>query len=106
MARLAGLTEKTRKLALDRFHLLQPHLEGNHLLRLVARPQGMPFRTAQRLAALYHQFGLTALVRRKRADRGGHRSVSGKIRKAIEGLALQSRRCRLQRSIAKSGHWP
>jgi putative transposase len=49
----------------------------------------MLFRTAQRLVALYHQFGLTTLVLRKRADRGGHRSVSGKIRKAIEGLALQ-----------------
>jgi putative transposase len=51
----------------------------------------MPFRTAQRWVALYHQyhqFGLTALVRRKPADRGGHRS-SGKIRKAIEGLPLQ-----------------
>jgi len=49
----------------------------------------MPFRTAQRWVALYHQFGLTALVRRRRVDRGGHRSVSGKIGKAIEGLALQ-----------------
>jgi len=49
----------------------------------------MPFRTAQRWVALYHQCGFTALVRRRRADRGGHRSVSGKIGKAIQGLALQ-----------------
>jgi putative transposase len=89
MNRLAGLTEETRKLALDRFHLLQPHLEENQPLRLVAAAAGMPFRTAQRWVALYHQFGLAALVRRKRADRGEHRSVSAKIREAVEGLALQ-----------------
>jgi putative transposase len=88
MDRLAGLSEETRKLELDRFHLLQPHLEANHPLRLVAAA-GMPFRTAQRWVALYHQFGLTALVRRQRADRGEHRSVSAQIRNAIEGLAVQ-----------------
>jgi hypothetical protein len=32
---------------------------------LVAATAGMPFRTAQRLVALYHQFGLTALVAEK-----------------------------------------
>lgn len=47
MDRLAGLAEETRKLALDRFHLLQPHLEENHPLRLVAAAAGMPFRTVQ-----------------------------------------------------------
>ena len=73
MDRLAGLREETRKLALHRFHLLRPHLEGNQPLRLVAAAAGMPFRTAQRWAALYRQFGLTALVRRKRVDLGEHR---------------------------------
>jgi putative transposase len=89
MDRLAGLREETRKLALHRFHLLQPHLEENRPLRLVAAAAGMPFRTAQRWVALYRQFGLTALARRKRADLGEHRSVSAKITKAVEGLALQ-----------------
>jgi hypothetical protein len=68
---------------------------------------GIPFGTARRSVALYQQFGLTALAYRKRAVRGEHRSVSGKIRKAIECLALhRSRIGRLQRSIAKSGDWP
>ena len=89
MDRLAGLREETRKLALHRFHLLQPHLEKNRPLRLVAAAAGMPFRTAQRWVALYRQFGLTALVRRKRADLGEQRSVSAKITRAVEGLALQ-----------------
>ena len=78
-----------RQHALDRFRLLQPHLEDNRPLRLVAVAAGIPFRTAQRWVALYHQFGLAALARKKRTDSGDHRAVSVKIREAIEGLALQ-----------------
>jgi hypothetical protein len=33
MDELTGLPESVRKLALDRFHLLQPHLEQNRPLR-------------------------------------------------------------------------
>jgi hypothetical protein len=32
MDQLAGLTEEARKLALDRFRLIQPHLEQNQSL--------------------------------------------------------------------------
>ncbi len=81
--------EEARKLALDRFRLLQPHLEDHRPLKFVAAAAGIPFRTVQRWVALYHQFGLAALARRKRADRGEHRTVSLKIREAIEGIALQ-----------------
>jgi putative transposase len=89
MDQLAGLTEEARTLALDRFRLLQPHLEESRPLKLVAAVAGIPFRTAQRWVARYQQSGLTALARRTRADRGEHRAVSVKIREAVEGLALQ-----------------
>jgi len=36
MDQLAGLTEEARKLAFDRFRLLQPHLEDDRPLKLVA----------------------------------------------------------------------
>ena len=42
---LAGFTEASRKLALDRFHQIQPYLEENLSLRSAA---GIPYRTAQR----------------------------------------------------------
>ena len=89
MDQLAGLTDEARTLALDRFRLLQPHLEENRPLRLVTAAAGIPLRTAQHWVEKYQQFGLTALARRKRADSGEHRAVSVKIREAIEGLALQ-----------------
>src|ERR1019366_565481 len=89
MHQLAGITEEARKLALDRFRLLQPHLEENRSLRLIAEAAGIPFRTAQRWVSQYGRFGLAALARRKRADSGERRAASPKIKQAIEGLALQ-----------------
>ncbi|MGA2262051.1 MAG: Mu transposase C-terminal domain-containing protein [Acidobacteriota bacterium] len=78
-----------RKLALDRFRLLQSHLEQGRPLRSVAAEAGIPFRTAQRWVTQYQQFGLAALVRKKRDDRGERRAVSAKVKEVIEGLALQ-----------------
>jgi putative transposase len=89
MDQLAGLTEEARKLAFDRFRLLQPHLEDDRPLKLVAADAEIPFRTAQRWVALYRKFGLAAFARKNRVDRGERRAVSVKIREAIEGLALQ-----------------
>ena len=86
---LAGLTEEARKLALDRFRLIQPHLEQSQSLQSVARAAGIPYRTAQRWVAQYRHFGLAALVHKKREDRGERRAVSAKVKEIIEGLALQ-----------------
>ena len=88
MDELARLSEDARKLALDRFRLLQPYLEQSRPFWLVALEAGLPFRTAQRWVAQYQQFGLAALVRSKRGDRG-RRGASIRIKEAIEGLALQ-----------------
>ena len=48
MSDLASLPESARKIALDRFRLLQPHLEEQRLLKAVAREGGIGYRTAQR----------------------------------------------------------
>ena len=89
MDELAGLPESVRKLALDRFRLLQPHSEERRPLRPVAVEAGIPYRTAQRWVMRYREFGLAALARKPHADTGERRAVAVKIREAIEGLALQ-----------------
>lgn len=89
MDELAGLSEEARELALARFRLLQPHLEQHRPLHTVAGEAGIAFRTAQRWVAQYRRFGLAALVRKKRDDRGARRGVSVKLKEAIEGLVLQ-----------------
>lgn len=89
MDHLAGITEEARKRALERFRLLQPHLEDDRPLNEVAAAAGISFRTAQRWVALYRRFGLTALARKRRADTGQHREISAKLKEAIEGIALR-----------------
>ena len=90
MSELAELTEADRDRALARFRLLQPHLEEGVSLRVVAAEAKLPFRTAQRWVSQYRLSGLAALVRKTRGDRGARRVVSGTIKAAIEGLALES----------------
>ena len=75
---------------MSRFRVLQPHLEQNKSLRIVAEEAGLAFRTVQRWVAQYRTFGLAAVVRKARGDRGGRRVVSATIKTAIEGLALES----------------
>ena len=89
MGQPAELTEKARQFALQRFRLLQPHLEQHRALRLVAAEAKIPFRTAQRWVAQYQKFGLAALARKKRADCGNQRTISIRLKEVIEGLALQ-----------------
>jgi putative transposase len=83
MQELSGVSEAARELAMSRFRLIQPHLEKNRPLQLVAADGKVPFRTAQRWVSQYRKFGLTALVRKSRGDRGGRRVVSPKIKAAI-----------------------
>ena len=89
MDELAGLSEDARRRAMERFRLLQPHLEQNEPLVAVAKAAGLAYRTAHRLVSQYRRDGLVALVRKKRTDRGQRRAVSDKLKAAIEGLALQ-----------------
>ena len=89
MDHLAALPEEARKLALDRFRLIQPHLEQAQSLLSVAQTAGISYRTAYRWVARYRRFGLAALARKQREDRGARRAVSQKLKELIEGLALQ-----------------
>lgn len=89
MDHFAGFTEEARKLALERFRLIQPHVEQVQSLRAVAQATGLSYRTAQRWVAQYRRFGLAALARKRRDDRGERRAVSQKLHAVIEGLALQ-----------------
>ena len=89
MDELAALSEEARKLAMERFRLLQPHLEQNEPLKRVAQAAGIPYRTAHRLVSEYRLHGLAALVCKSALTGANGAPVSGKLKDAIEGLALQ-----------------
>jgi len=90
MQELLGLSEGDRDIAMERFRCLQPHLEQNRALRLVAAEAGVTLRTAQRWVVLYRTSGLAALARKTRLDQGVRRIVSEPMKRAIEGLTLES----------------
>jgi hypothetical protein len=92
MQELLALSDEDRQTAMDRFRLLQPHLEQNRSLRLVAAGAGLAFPTAQRWVALYRTSGLASVARKTRLDQGARRVVSEPMKRAIEGLALESHR--------------
>jgi putative transposase len=85
MDELAGLAGEARRRALNRFHLLQPHLDNDRPLKAVAAA-GIPCRTAQRWVSPYRQFGLAALARKKRTDTGRHREISARLKEAVPGM--------------------
>jgi hypothetical protein len=57
MQELSGMSEAARELAMSRFRLIQPHLEENLPLQLVAADARLSFRTAQRWVSQYRKFG-------------------------------------------------
>lgn len=83
------MSEIERKLALERFRLLEPHLQNGRELRSVSEGSGVTFRTLQRWVANYKRQGLAGLVRKERTDAGERRTTSPRLREAIEGLALE-----------------
>jgi Helix-turn-helix domain len=96
MRQLAPVAESDRKIALDRYRLLQPHLEDGRTLSVVASEAGVAYSTAQRWVSLYRRFGLSALVRKRRSDRGQRRALSAKLRQVsslhlIRSLLFYSR---------------
>jgi transposase InsO family protein len=89
MDELSAIPEASREIALERFELLRPYLEGARPLRTVALEASIPYRTAVRWASGYRKDGLAALARKSRTDQGGRRLASATLIKAIEGLALE-----------------
>jgi putative transposase len=79
MIALASLSESARKIALDRFRLLQPHLEEERPLKAVARDAGIRYRTAHRWVMRYRKCGLAGLARNDRVDRGHRRTITPEL---------------------------
>jgi hypothetical protein len=55
---LADMSEVERKVALERYKLLEPHLQNGRELRSVSEGSGVSFRTLQRWVSGYKREGL------------------------------------------------
>jgi putative transposase len=87
----AALTEEQRKLAMERFAVLRPHLEDDVPLARAARQAGIAVRTAERWLARYRQDGLVGLVRSTRNDAEARR-LPDDVVALIEGMGLKKPR--------------
>jgi putative transposase len=88
---VVALTEAQRQVAMERFTVLQPHLEEDVPLARAARQAGVPVRTAERWLARYRQRGLAGLARPVRRD-AAVRRLPADLVALIEGLGLKKPR--------------
>jgi transposase-like protein len=79
MDELGSLHESAREVALERFRIIQPCLEQDRSLSLIARNAGIPYRTIHRWMTQYRRFGLAALARKGREDGGKRRALSPRL---------------------------
>ncbi len=75
--------------ALDRFRIIQPHLENNVSLSQLAKDHHKGKRTLQYWVKAYREKGIAGLERKNRSDKGMSISISLILRQVIEALALQ-----------------
>lgn len=110
-APLTGFSDAQRLEAIERWRLLQPHLEDQIALAQIAASCAIPERTLRRWRAAYQADGLAGLVRRPRSDRGRVK-MPEQLRLLIEGLALRPPRRsvavihRQVVSVATARGWP
>lgn len=85
------LPASQQELALQRFHLIQPFLEGHSPLTQIVREHHLSLRTARRWVQHYRADGLAGLVRSARADRGVRRGMPSEMEQFIQDLLRQER---------------
>ncbi len=96
---------------MDRYRLLQPHLEEGVPLARIAREHGIVLRTAQSWLRRYRAAGLAGLARRPRGD-CGTRTFPPDVVRLIEGLALRTPALsvaaihRQVATVAQAQDWP
>jgi putative transposase len=86
---LVALSPEERSQAIERYNILQLHLEQGITLPDLARHRGIALRTLERWLARYRQEGFAGLARHRRRDWGQQRGLQPELKEVIEGLALR-----------------
>jgi hypothetical protein len=102
MSQVASLSESARTIALERFRILQPHIEHERFLTQVARDAGIPYRTAQRWVMQSRKYGLIGLTRGEREDSGSRRALSPNLREKLKPWRFRNHLFLLRRCTVRS----
>ena len=107
---LTAYSDEERAAAMDRFRVLQPHIEIGVPVTAVADASGHSIRTLRRWLARYRDAGLVGLLRRQRSASGG-RNLHPALTQLIEALALKKPRLsaasihrRIAQAAKEEGH--
>jgi len=65
---LAELTEADRKYVFDKYKIIEPYINNQETLKLIARRNNIPRRTLSLWVSKYKEYGLVGLLRQVRRD--------------------------------------
>ncbi len=84
------MTQAQRNQAFYKYKIIQPYLQQQDTLVAVCKKSNISLRTAKSWVSIYHKYGLAALSRKTRVDKGKTRYISSELVELIEGIYLQS----------------
>jgi LuxR family transcriptional regulator, maltose regulon positive regulatory protein len=87
----AQLPAAQQELALQRFQIIEPFLEGRNPLTQIVQAHALSLRTARRWVQRYRADGLVGLVRSARTDRGARRGMPPEMEQFIQDVLRQER---------------
>ncbi len=83
---LVQLTDDERDNATQKYKIIEPYLNDEQTLNLVAENKFIPVRTLGLWIKKYREQGLVGLARRTRCDKGLPRLYAPTLQKTIEGI--------------------
>ena len=75
--------------ALEKFQIIQPHLEDDVPLSHIAKQHSLGLSSLKRWVVRYHKDGVNGLKRKSRSDKGTSQSINAEVKHLIEALVLK-----------------
>ena len=76
---IGTLTQAQRNQAFYKYKIIQPYLQQQDTLVAVCKKSNISLRTAKSWVSIYHKYGLAALSRKTRVDKGKTRYISSEL---------------------------
>lgn len=86
---LTQLSDDERDSATQKYQIIEPYLNAEKTLKLVAENKSIPVRTLGLWVKKYREQGLVGLARQSRCDKGLPRQYESPLQKTIEGIYLK-----------------
>ena len=89
MVNLIELTDSQKEKAYKKYQIIEPYINDKSSLKSIARKTNTPLRTLTSWVQKYKSSGLSALVRKKRKDKGSSRIIKPELSEVVASLYLK-----------------